>query len=194
MAPKPQFPSYFTGYSFSIFHGGSSFTPKSLLFKLSQGSDFDSLIFNSYNIFQSCLFSWFLLSVKFPSQNSLMNSRLAGILHCLLDISTWMTNRHLNIFRSKIEFLVSPHPHKPTLLTVFPSQSMTTVPIEVLDQKITDHSWHPLFCYIKSVWESYGLYFQNISRTWLTLSNSAIPAHLWLEQSMSLAWISSIVS
>ena len=108
MTPKPQFPSYFTGHSFSIFPGGSSFTPESLQFKLSQGSDFDSFLFNNYNIFQSCLLSWFLLSVKFPSQNALVNSRLAGILHCLLDISTWMTNRHLNIFRSKIEFLVSP--------------------------------------------------------------------------------------
>ena len=104
-----------------------------------------------------------------------MNSRLIGTLHCLFRISSWMTNRNFNLYKSKIKYLVSPTPRKHTASSllnqyrVFPSQSMTIAPIELLDQKkkkkkerkSQNHTSYHLFPYIR---ESYGLYFQSIFR------------------------------
>lgn len=165
-----------------------------------QESDFDSLSFffsNSYNILQSYALSWFLLPVKFPAQNPFMNSRFIGILHCLFGISTWMTNRNFNLYKSKIEYLVFPTPPKHTVPTASLSQSMTLAPIQLLGQKekkkrkSQNHAWHRLFPYIR---ESYGLYFQSIFRIWLILPNSPIPVSLWLKQPTFLAWMSAIAS
>ena len=147
---------------------------------------------------QSYALSWFLLSVKYPAQNPFMNSRLIGMLHCLFDIYTWMTNRLFNLYKSKIEYLVFPTPLKHTVPTASLCQSMTITPIQLLDQKkekrkkerkSQNHAWHNLFPYIR---ESYGLYFQSIFRIWLIIPNSPIPVPLWLEQPTFLARISAI--
>ena len=46
-----------------------------------------------------------------------------------------MTNRNFKLYKSKIEYLVSPTPPKHPAITVFPSQSMKIAPIELLEQK-----------------------------------------------------------
>lgn len=132
---------------------------------MSRASDFELPHFNSYKTFQSCLLSWFYYLLKFPAQSSLGNSRLIGILYCFCDNAIWMSKRHFNLFKSKIEFLVSPY--KLALLSSFPfliNHNCTNTAVRQKKKKSQNYSWHPLFSYIKSIRESCGFYLQNISR------------------------------
>ena len=140
---------------------------------MSQESDFDSFFFpNSYNILQSYALSWFLLSVKFPARNPFMNSRLIGILHCLFGIYTWMTNRHFNLYKSKIAYLVFPTPPKHTVPTASLSQSITIAQIQLLDQKKKERKKIRESCltwliplYQRILWSLLSKYIQNLTNS-----------------------------
>lgn len=100
-----------------------------------------------------------------------MNSRLIGILHCLFGISTWMTNRNFNLYKSKIEYLVFPTPPKHTVPTASLSQSITIAPIQLLDQKekkkkITESCLKSLIpLYQRILWSLLSKYIQNLTNS-----------------------------
>lgn len=184
MTPKTQFPSYFTGHSFLIFLD-VPFSPLISSLQCVPGLWLWTPSFNSDDIFQSLLLSWFYYLLKFPAQlmNSFMNPRLKNILKCLLDISAWISHRHFNLCKSKIEFLLilSPIPcHKTALLTAFPfsiNDNCTKLPFGLqwqLNLKITEWFLTSLISNIKSVREFCGLYLQNIYRMLSIFPNSPI--------------------
>lgn len=97
VTPKIQFPSYFTDHSFRSFLMVLSFV--SNIFNLKHPrAQILTLFFSIAIIFSNLVYSPDYYLLKFPGQNSLMNSRFIGILHCLLDISTWRSNRHFNLY------------------------------------------------------------------------------------------------